>query len=51
MDDFSVSQILALLSAVDCRISVLASCLARLNYSSSSYVDIDNEISLIFIAF
>jgi hypothetical protein len=41
MNDFSTNQILALLSAIDCRISVLTSCLARLSSSSPSYVDTD----------
>ena len=45
MDDFSTNQILSLLAAIDCRITVLTSVLARLSTSSSSYTDTDKELS------
>lgn len=44
MDDFSTNQILSLLAAVDCRIAVLTSVLARLSTNSSSYADTDKEL-------
>ena len=45
MDDFSTNQILSLLSAIDCRITVLTSVLARLSTHSSAYADTDKELS------
>ena len=45
MDDFSTNQILSLLAAVDCRITVLTSVLARLSSHSPSYADTDKELS------
>lgn len=45
MDDFSTNQILALLTAVDCRITVLTSVLARLSIHSPAYADTDYELS------
>lgn len=45
MDDFSTNQILSLLAAVDCRITVLTSVLARLSIHSPAYADADKELS------
>ena len=44
MDDFSTNQILSLLSAVDCRITVLTSVLSRLSVHSPAYADTDKEL-------